>query len=454
MEKTKNEMVADLYALRAGLSLIAQNGEACEKGKKEIERIEQDINYNKQQRIGIQGDISDIENKFRSEQAELRDRIKTCEEFALYYECKATPYKMRELKRKEYNFSYQKWHFVSAILVPGLLLGIITVLSMFFLLRENGVIEKNDYSWGSWGPLSLGCFSLWFIIFGVIVGFSQYNDKKETITKLAIIPWIFSIFYDMGQSLKISLHNKKEMRKKKEYDKKIENEQEERKIKTLKEREKYRNKAHTLRETLQEYERTQYSVLSGKKERLKSKILECDSQIERYSNQIAEQKSNIHKLNGKSKILYQKLCQTYGAIINESDWKNLDILIYYLQSNRADGIKEALQLMDRQKQTEQIIQMVGLATQSITETIDSTMQTLGEVLYKSFSVISGQLSDISGQLSNISYNQSVMIGEMRNLTNAMEGQRMATEMSNALMSKIHKTSEELYYDMKTNQSRW
>ena len=33
------------------------------------------------------------------------------------------------------------------------------------------------------------------------------------------------------------------------------------------------------------------------------------------------------------------------------DWSNLDLIIYYLETNRADTIKEALQLLDEEIRT-------------------------------------------------------------------------------------------------------
>ncbi|MDE7082381.1 MAG: hypothetical protein K2O89_01595 [Clostridia bacterium] len=55
--------------------------------------------------------------------------------------------------------------------------------------------------------------------------------------------------------------------------------------------------------------------------------------------------------NGMRLDVKMTLENTYGDILNYRDWDKLDMIIYLLETYRADTIKEALQLIDREQQS-------------------------------------------------------------------------------------------------------
>ena len=150
--------------------------------------------------------------------------------------------------------------------------------------------------------------------------------------------------------------------------------------------------------------------------------------------------------------LEEALYDRYNNKVNKSDWKNIDLLLYYLKTNRADTLKEALQLMDKQRQTDEIVKAIGEATQSIQDTIHTTMREMSEALIQSFSVISNQLSQISK-------NQNTIIAATGRLTDSIgaltskvsdgfSSQVSATELSNALLEKANESSKRLCDELK------
>ena len=54
--------------------------------------------------------------------------------------------------------------------------------------------------------------------------------------------------------------------------------------------------------------------------------------------------------NGMRLDVKMTLENTYGDIINYRDWDKLDMIIYLLETYRADTIKEALRIIDREQQ--------------------------------------------------------------------------------------------------------
>ena len=81
------------------------------------------------------------------------------------------------------------------------------------------------------------------------------------------------------------------------------------------------------------------------------------------------------------------LVQTYSGIIDERDWQYLDLVIFYYETRRADSIKEALQLVDRQKQTEMIVSAVQEAGREICSSIYDAAQMLASTIVKCCNII-------------------------------------------------------------------
>jgi hypothetical protein len=145
------------------------------------------------------------------------------------------------------------------------------------------------------------------------------------------------------------------------------------------------------------------------------------------------------------------------------------LLIYYLETSRADDLKEALQLVDRQKQTQQITKAIADANKSLSTTINTAMNRMGQALSKSFSVISSQLAQISQnqreRIDSLKENTLATERLSASLTQAIQtsaemkgkaisAQTEAIKLNNALLEKANKHSEELLLDLRYNQRSW
>lgn len=122
---------------------------------------------------------------------------------------------------------------------------------------------------------------------------------------------------------------------------------------------------------------------------------------------------------GEVKDAYRKtfdaLENRFSSVLDVRDWKYVDLVIYYFETGRAETMKEALQLVEREVQTQRIVGAIETATERICRTIE-----------RSAAQIVCRLDTISTQLS-------VLIGQQ--------------EMQNALLAKANVTSERLMSDV-------
>lgn len=148
---------------------------------------------------------------------------------------------------------------------------------------------------------------------------------------------------------------------------------------------------------------------------------------------LSEKDKKIAPIKESSNEFYMALKKQFSCILDERDWKNLDLVIYELETHRADSVKEALQLVDKELQTERIQQTIVQATEQVCYEIRRGFAEMRETIIECCRVISARLSTISMQLAYM----SVQLNDLCDSVN----------MSNALQAKANVTSAQLISDI-------
>ena len=187
-----------------------------------------------------------------------------------------------------------------------------------------------------------------------------------------------------------------------------------------------------------------YSLEANCKKRLQQKEIELEN-VEKTAS------VSIRYATEKAEAMVMAMRNTYGAVINESDWGNVDLIIHYFETQRADTLKEALQQVDKQKQTDQIVKAIRVASESISLHIESAFSRMGQALAMSFNRLNDNLNEIAGQLEK---NEKSIIASNQELVGRLDKQISISEVQNALLEKSNKTSDELLFDLRYNQKYW
>lgn len=148
-----------------------------------------------------------------------------------------------------------------------------------------------------------------------------------------------------------------------------------------------------------------------------------------YKNAIAAAKVN-HIIPAKR--MYSSLIQLFSFLVDERDWANLDYLIYAIETRRADSMKEALQLLDREKQTDRIVAAIQAASREIAQLLVTGFNALSHQ-------ISASVNMLSQQIQANSYQTALLSTRMTQLSNAQT-------LNNALLEKANESSEQLVAD--------
>lgn len=153
----------------------------------------------------------------------------------------------------------------------------------------------------------------------------------------------------------------------------------------------------------------------------------------------------------KSMQVKDILLTNYGVVIMECDWENIDLILHYIETGRADSLKEALQLVDKQRQVDQLENAIKSAARSVSMHIESAFERMGSALSVCFARLSMNIKGISDQIGK---SQQITNAANRALLERLDKQISATEIQNALLEKSNKSSEELLNDLRYNQEFW
>lgn len=134
------------------------------------------------------------------------------------------------------------------------------------------------------------------------------------------------------------------------------------------------------------------------------------------------------------------------------DWENVDLLIYYFETGRADDMKEALQLVDRQRQTEMLAKAIAMASAEISKTIHHSMNQLGSALAQSFGLLSSQMARQHGELmkeleEQAATQRDASEAQLKAINAQTAAQAASQAMNRALLEKISVSSLDLAEQM-------
>lgn len=149
--------------------------------------------------------------------------------------------------------------------------------------------------------------------------------------------------------------------------------------------------------------------------------------------------NQLESIYNECKLIELTLVSEYRGFLDIRDWGNLDLIIYYYETMRADGLKEALQLLDCERRNNELINSIQRASNEICNTIRSSINIIGDVLFAGFNSLSAQLEAQRVQkmidLQQINQNISEILNEQT--------------LNNALLAKANISSRQMVEQMKT-----
>ncbi len=359
--------VAELYALRAGLSIISQQADSVREHEAEISNQEKRVADSNSQADAISKKIADEEKNLQKCKDSLKDKIKK------YYD------DFDKEKNRKASLAVKGW--TCCIFILGL------CFFLPFLIDDDTPVVFMIVG------IALVICSL---LIPVVYVFVRKRENKNR---------------QLALEMQIKLETDKNKKECEEIQKLIDN----------------------LR-----CDGTKYSKIKN------------DLYDETQAN-IDVINTDINNIVRDITVYNNTLEKTYSKLLNPADWKNIDLCIFYLQTGRSDTIKESLQLVDRQRQTDEIVRAIDAASDRICTEIRGGFAALGSTMVTCLNALSYQMEVVSNTLSSQHAETVRALGTIEENSAKVLS---ATQLNNALLEKANTSSERLLNDYKYVQSKY
>lgn len=413
----KQEIISELYSIRAGLSLISENTDIIDQSENKIYSLK-DQEYNsrksyqadKDRLFYLRGEKKREENSktpFLKER-ECYEGLITKEKAAI----KEAPQKAKDESWLRLIPFYRKYDLIYTIIIN---LALLFVSGVAFMLITGilGTIIFGDDSWAA----VLGNDGTPKLMYGSLIGgiaaypvicFIVFLCKRKKITQQITDEMIMEHTAQINH-WQVKLNN------------------------VNAEIDKHDKKIRELSEQEARLEANQQSYLSGVNTTISSNEVVrglCETVIDHCV------KENVR--------IRDFLANNYNNVITPSDWANIDLIVYYFNTGRADTIKEALQLVDEQRRNDAIVSAIHSAAREISGTIQRNFKALSGMLSSHFSRINMQIEDMSFRMDKLG-------NEMKNMSSVLGSQisklTEVNRLQSAFMVKAAKSTAELVDDM-------
>ncbi len=155
----------------------------------------------------------------------------------------------------------------------------------------------------------------------------------------------------------------------------------------------------------------------------------------------------IANLALKAKDTYLAISSNYYEFLDKRDWENLDLVIYFLETKRADSLKEALQLVDRKKDLEEIKGLIITASNSVKDTISNNTAKLAGFLGSCFNHLASQISSENKKIQIIIEKYNIKLSNLNPKPDYVHFLLTTQKtISLALIAKINTPSTKLMQD--------
>lgn len=169
-------------------------------------------------------------------------------------------------------------------------------------------------------------------------------------------------------------------------------------------------------------------------------ISQCRNEIKEKNKEAAYE---IKEISEKGLELYNLLVPEFSSMLDQRDWENVDLIIYLLETGRAETMKEALQQVDTYSHTDRIVGALVSASHSISLTIRENIQDLKYTVAKCADELGKKIDRVTYNVSVLSDKQSEISNELHIVNERMEKTNLSIEMQNALLEKSNVSSAKM-----------
>lgn len=196
------------------------------------------------------------------------------------------------------------------------------------------------------------------------------------------------------------------------------------------------------RKAVQKSERLRLELKNAQNElKLLNKNLEDEN---RKADEILKQAQTEALPHRKAAVaLLQLLNHTFMDIIDIRDWSNVDMLIYSLETKRAETMKEAFAIVDSERRMERLTAAIDYASKEVCRTLNSAFNRTNRLIENGFSKLCTSLSAMEYQMASMHNDFKQQSSYLSSIVTQNNFQNALIQQSNVSTAEMSKNIQEI-----------
>ena len=172
--------------------------------------------------------------------------------------------------------------------------------------------------------------------------------------------------------------------------------------------------------------------------------IELIAQIKKESDEkTIDNRKIVNAISKNALEMYNAVAREFKMMLPNldiRDYRNVDLIIYLLETGRAETMKEALQQVDTYIHTDRIVKAISDASKTISQSIRLNSMAIQQTIKETSFELGNKLDRIAYNVNAMSDRQSAL---MKELNESVSRTNSVVEMQNALLEKASVSSSEM-----------
>ncbi len=168
------------------------------------------------------------------------------------------------------------------------------------------------------------------------------------------------------------------------------------------------------------------------------------AKIAPLEKQVQDDKEKMAVVIAEFQAVYRATQEQFGSVLDERDWGNVDLVIFNYETGRALDMRDALLQVDEERRNERLVKAVREASQAISTTMRRGFGALEAAITDQLQTLDRRIISVSEEMSG----QVAQIAEdsrqqARAMGKTLEGLGEGNAAHQALLSKISTSSDKM-----------
>ncbi len=183
-------------------------------------------------------------------------------------------------------------------------------------------------------------------------------------------------------------------------------------------------------------------------------LVEANREVEELEQELNQKNEEMQEIRTRFSVAHQAMQKEFSGFLDERDWGNVDLIIFNYETGRALDMRDALIQVDNERRNERLIRAIQEASRAIAASFSSSIASLQTSLESHFTRLNNRITTDLAKIAESSSRQTKLLdrqlGQLAEISSAHDAlMRKITTSSDTMVKDVEimrDLSEKTYYN--------